>query len=151
MKVAESVQKAIQPIFDNLDLRLVEVEYVKRHDGMHLVIYIDSDKGVTVEDCSLVAKLVDPIIEELNPTNDARYYLDISSYGLDKPLKFDWQFEKYLNKELDVKLYMAVDGLKKFVGTLISFNQEEFSFIVKDKNIKLNKKQIATMLPHIDF
>jgi len=151
VKVAESVQKAIQPIFDNLDLRLVEVEYVKRHDGMHLVIYIDSDKGVTVEDCSLVAKLVDPIIEELNPTNDARYYLDISSYGLDKPLKFDWQFEKYLNKELDVKLYMAVDGLKKFVGTLISFNQEEFSFIVKDKNIKLNKKQIATMLPHIDF
>ena len=151
MKVAESVQKAIEPIFENLELRLVEVEYVKRHDGMHLVVYIDSDKGVTVEDCSLISNLIDPIIEDLNPTNDAKYFLDVSSYGLDKPLKFDWQFEKYLNQELDVKLYMSLDGLKEFVGTLVSYGENEFIFTVKDKNITLNKKQIATMLPHIDF
>ena len=151
MRVAESVQNAIQPVFENLELQLVEVEYIKKHDGMHLVIYIDSNKGVTVEDCSLVSNLVDPIIEELNPTNDGRYYLDVSSYGLDKPLKFDWQFEKYLNKELDVKLYMAINGLKEFVGILNSFNKDEISFTVKDKNVTLNKKQIATMLPHIDF
>ena len=165
MKVAETVQNAIQPIFENLELRLVEVEYVKRHDGMHLVIYIDSDKGVIVEDCSLVSNLVDPIIEELNPTNDAKYYLDVSSYGLDKPLKFNWQFEKYLNKMLVVKLYKKVDELKDFEGELVSYNDATLTFkLANNKNIKskknnleegkiveLDRKLIATVLPHIDF
>ena len=97
MKIAESVFNGISPLFKG-DIQLVDVEYVKRNDGMHLIIYIDKEDGVTIDDCVEVSRLIDEKLEELDPTNNEPYYLDISSYGLDKPLKFDWQFKKYLNK-----------------------------------------------------
>ena len=164
MKVSEIVEQKISPLFDDLDIKLVEVEYVKRHDGMHLVVYIDKDSGVTVEDCSMVSHMIDPILDELNPTNDAPYAFDVSSYGLDKPLKYDWQFEKYLNKVLEIKLYKKVDELKDFEGVLIGFNKETLTFKLtnnkktKSKNkveegkvVELDRKLIATVLPYIEF
>ncbi len=151
MKVAENVKKAITPLFDTLDLRLVDVEYVKRFDGMHLIVLIDKDSGVTVEDCSKVSTLIDPILEELNPTNDASYFFDVSSYGLDRPLKFDWQFDKYKGQLLDVKLYMKVDGFKDFTATINDYNQDNITFLINGEAKSFARTQIATILPHLDF
>ena len=88
MKVSELVYEKIKPLFKD-DTRLVEVEYVKRQDGMHLVIYIDKEGGVSIDDCVKVNDLINDAIEELNPTADEQYALDVSSYGLDRPLKYD--------------------------------------------------------------
>ena len=151
MRVAQIVEEAIRPLFEDLEVNLVEVEYVKKVDGMHLVVLLDKDGGVTLEDCQIVARLVDPVLEELNPTNDASYYFDVSSYGLDRPLKFDWQFDKYLDKKVDVKLYMKVDGLKDFTALLKSYNENSITFDVDGKIVELERKQIATLLPHIEF
>ena len=85
MKVADLVYDKIKPLFTG-DIQLVEVEYAKKNDGMHLIVYIEKENGVTVDDCVAVSRLIDEPLEELNPTGDAPYYLDISSYGLDKPL-----------------------------------------------------------------
>lgn len=151
MKVAENVQKAIEPLFQNLDVRLVEVEYVKRFDGMHLVVLLDKDTGVTVEDCSQVSTLIDPILEELNPTNDAPYFFDVSSYGLDRPLKYDWQLDKYTGQLLDVTLYMKVDGYKDFTAELSAYDDKSISFKIDDKVVSFLRTQIARILPHLDF
>lgn len=164
MKVSEIVEQAITPLFKDLDVRLVEVEYVKRHDGMHLVVYLDKEEGVTIDDCCMVANLIDPVLEELNPTADQPYAFDVSSYGLDKPLKYDWQFEKYLNKKLEVKLYKKVEEVKDFVGELVSYNDDSLTFkLVNDKKskskkdsssgkiVELDRKLIATVLPYIEF
>ena len=151
MKVAENVEKAIRPLFKDLDLRLVEVEYVKRFDGMHLVVLLDKDTGVTVEDCSMVSTLIDPILEELNPTNDAPYFFDVSSYGLDRPLKYDWQLDKYNGQLLDVTLYMKVDGYKDFTAELVGYDANSISFRLDDKVVSFLRTQIARVLPHLDF
>lgn len=151
MKVAETIQKAIEPLFQNLDIRLVEVEYVKRFDGMHLVVLLDKDTGITVEDCSQVSTLIDPILEELNPTNDAPYFFDVSSYGLDRPLKYDWQFDKYKGQLLDVKLYMKVDGYKDFTAELTGYDDQRINFKIDDKDVSFLRTQIARILPHLDF
>ena len=94
--ISDLVLENIKPLFKG-DITLVDVEYTKKADGMHLTIYIDKADGVTVDDCVEVSRLVDQPLEDLNPTNDEPYFLDISSYGLDKPLKFDWQFKKYID------------------------------------------------------
>lgn len=151
MKVAENVRNAIEPLFLNLDVRLVEVEYVKRFDGMHLVVLLDKDTGVTVEDCSKVSTLIDPILEELNPTNDAPYFFDVSSYGLDRPLKYDWQLDKYKGQQLDVKLYLKVDGYKDFTAELVGYDATSISFNIDGKEKSFLRTQIATLLPHLDF
>ena len=98
MKTADLVYSTISPMFEGLDIHLVEVEYVKKYDNMHLIVYIDKVSGITLEDCEKVSKMIDPVLEDLNPTKDASYCLDVSSYGIDKPLKFDWQFDNYLSR-----------------------------------------------------
>ena len=152
MKVADLVIEAIKPMFDlEKEIKLVDVEYKKLQDGMHLIIYIDKTNGIMIEDCEYISKKVDEILDELNPTADVSYRLDVSSYGLDKPLKHDWQLKKYLNKLVDVKLYKKVDSKKEFVATLISFTDTEYVFSLNDSNIKFDKSAVAFITPHIEF
>lgn len=150
MKVADLVYEKIKPLFTG-DIQLVEVEYAKKSDGMHLTIYIEKDSGISVDDCVAVSRLIDEPLEELNPTNDAPYYLDISSYGLDKPLKYDWQFKKYQDKKVDVKLYHKIDNRKEFVATLKQKLEDSVVLSVGDENIKINLKDIAYITPYIEF
>ena len=150
MKVADLVYEKISPLFTG-DIKLVEVEYVKKNDGMHLIIYIEKEDGLTVDDCVAVSRLIDEPLEELNPTNDEPYYLDISSYGLDKPLKYDWQFKKYENRKVNVKLYRKIDERKEFIAILKQKNDENVILNVDDENLKINLKDIAYITPYIEF
>ena len=150
MKVAESVYEAIKPLFTN-EVKLVEVEYIKKNDGMHLCIYIDKEDGVTVDDCVYVNGLIDEKLEELDPTNNAPYYLDISSYGLDKPLKYDWQFKKYIGKKVEVKLYRKIEDRKEFVAILKAKNEEEVVVEVDNENITYKLTDVAYIIPYIEF
>ena len=150
MKVSDIVYEGISPLF-NGDIRLVEVEYVKKNDGMHLVVYIDKEEGITLEDCVQVNRLIDDKLEELNPTNDESYVLDVSSYGLDKPLKYDWQFKKYTDKLVNVKLYRKIGELKEFVATLKANNDESVVFNINDENISISRDDIAYITPYIEF
>lgn len=150
MKVAELVFNEISPLFKG-DIRLVEVEYVKRNDGMHLLVYIDKEGGVTIDDCVKVNDLIEPIIDDLNPTKDESYCLDVSSYGLDKPLKYDWQFKKYTGQLVEVKLYKKIDSRKEFVATLLKKDDQKVYFNIDNENITLNLSDIAYILPYIDF
>ncbi len=150
MKVADLVFEGIKPLFTD-EIKLVEVEYVKRSDGMHLIVYIDKDGGVDINDCVKVNQLIDEKLEELNPTDDAPYMLDISSYGLDKPLKFDWQFNKYKGKKVNVKLYRNIDGRKEFVATLLDHNEKMSQFNIDDENITINATDIAYITPYVEI
>lgn len=150
MKVADLVYEKIKPLFAG-DIQLVEVEYIKKNDGMHLVIYIEKEDGVSVDDCVAASRLIDEPLEELNPTNDEPYYLDISSYGLDKPLKYDWQFKKYENKQVNVKLYAKIDGRKEFVATLKQKTEDSVVLAVDNENVKINLKDVAYITPYIEF
>lgn len=152
MKIADLVKDAIKPIFDEeKEIKLVDVEYKKMQDGMHLIVYIDKESGVNIDDCEHISKLVEEVIDDLDPTGDESYRLDISSYGLDKPLKYDWQFKKYQNKPVDVKLYRKLNGLKEFTATLVSFNEEEFVFNIDGENVAIKDSEIANITAHIDF
>lgn len=150
MKVADLVTEKIKPLFTG-DVQLVEVEYLKKQDGMHLIVYIEKENGITVDDCVEVSRLIDEPLEELNPTNDEPYYLDISSYGLDKPLKYDWQFKKYADQKVNVKLYHKVNDLKEFVAVLKQKTEDSVVLNVNDENVKINLKDVAYITPYIEF
>ena len=150
MKVSELVYEKISPLF-NGEIKLVDVEYVKKNDGMHLIVYIDKENGVTVDDCVEVSRIIDEPLEELNPTNDAGYFLDISSYGLDKPLKFDWQFKKYINQKVEVKLYRKIDDLKEFVAVLKAKDDKQVILEINEENKTFNLSDVAYILPYIEF
>ncbi len=150
MKIADLVYDTIKPLFKN-DIKLLEVEYVKKSDRMHLVVYIDKDTGVSIDDCVYVNDLISDTIDELNPTKDEKYVLDVSSYGLDRPLKYDWQFKKYQNQKVNVKLYKKLDGKKEFVATLLGKDDKQYYFNLNDENITINIIDVANITPYIEF
>lgn len=149
-KVADLVYDEIKPLF-NGDIKLLAVEYTKKSDGMHLSVYIDKEDGITIDDCTYVNNLIADRIEDLNPTDDQSYFLDVSSYGLDKPLKFDWQFKKYIGKKVDVKLYQKIDDKKEFTAILKAKNEKSVDFELDNENFEIDLSQIAYILPHIEF
>ena len=148
--ISDLVLENIKPLFPK-DITLVDVEYTKKADGMHLTIYIDKENGVTVEDCVEISHLIDQPLEDLNPTNDEPYFLDVSSYGLDKPLKFDWQFKRYLDKKINVKLYSKVNGKKEYVAVLKAKTEDSVIVEIANENLTFKLTDVAYITPYIEF
>jgi len=150
-KVKAICEEKIVPLIEEVGYEVVEVEYVKKSDGMNLTFYIDSENGVQIEDCEKVSRLVDEVIDEINPTDDQPYILSVSSPGIDRPLKTERDFRRNLNKEIKVTLFAKVDGKKEFVGELTAFDDQQFTIKNKDNEIIFQKQQVAHIVPVIKF
>ena len=150
-KVKAICEEKIVPIVEDAGYEVVEVEYVKKSDGMNLTFYIDNETGIQIEDCEKVSKLIDSVIDDINPTDDQAYILNVSSPGIDRPLKTERDFKRNINKEIQVTLFAKVDGKKEFKGELTSYNDIEFTIKEKDKEITFNKQQVAHIVPVIKF
>lgn len=148
-KVKEICEEKISPIIENMGYEVVDVEYSKKSDGMNLIFYIDKENGVQIQDCELVSKTIDPVLEELNPTNDAPYILSVSSPGIDRPLTKERDFNRNLNKEISVTLFAKKNGQKKFEGKLISFDEKSITIESKNKTISFSREEIAHIVPVI--
>jgi len=120
------VTEITQPILDKLDFELVDVEYVKEGPYMYLRIYIDKPDGITIDDCQKVSESVGNILDEKDPIED-NYFLEVSSPGLDRPLKKDKDLAQNIGNDVEVSLYKAINGRKKLPGKLIDFNSDSIS------------------------
>ncbi|MCM1534135.1 MAG: ribosome maturation factor RimP, partial [Corallococcus sp.] len=117
-KVSEQVYALVKPIADSFGLEVLEVLYEKKYDGMNLTVIIDKDGGVTIDDCEKLHRAIDEPLDDLDPIEDA-YILNVSSPGLDRPLKSERDYRRNLNKKILVKLYKPFDGKKSYEGLLV--------------------------------
>lgn len=149
-KVSDSVYRLVAPIAESFGLTVLEVEYAKKFDGMNLTVVIDKDGGVTIDDCERLHRAIDQPLDELDPIEGA-YTLNVSSPGLDRPLKLEWDYKRNLGKKISVKLYKPLDGRKTFEGTLVSYDGDTFSIDVGKSHMTFAKKETALVLPVIEF
>lgn len=150
-KVSEQVFELVAPIAESFGLEVIEVLYEKKYDGMNLTIVIDKDGGVTINDCETLHRAIDQPLDELDPI-DCAYTLNVSSPGIDRPLKTERDYKRNLNKKISVKLYKAVDSKKKFVGILTAYDDETFTITTeKGQIITFVKKDTAHVEPVIEF
>lgn len=155
-KIVESVTRLVEPIIAENNMELVEVEYKKIYGQDTLVIYIDKDGGVDLDDCELIHNAVDMPLDELDPTDGQPYDLNVSSPGLDRPLKTARDFAKKIGLEMEVSLYKPdteLGKVKKFNAVLLGYDEDlrlvELEY--KSKTIKLNIKDIALIREAIRF
>ena len=149
--IAESVQEYLSDMVKDLGYELVEVEYAKKQNGMNLTLFIDSKNGINLEDCEAVHLKADVMLDELDPTNGAPYTLNVSSLGLDRPIKTDADLNRNIDVEIEVSLYSKVDGKKNYVGKLVSFNSEEIVLLIEEKEVSLQRKNISKIIKYIEF
>ena len=135
-KVCELVEKLVLPFAEQCGVELVEVEYAKKVNGMNLTIFIDKEGGVCLNDCEKLHRLIDEPLDVLDPTEGRAYTLNVSSLGIDRPLKTERDFKRNLDKEIVVKLFAQLNGKKVYEGFLKEYDEK----IPSDLKDTLNKK-----------
>ena len=154
-EVEKYIMDLVTPVLQDTDITVVAVEYVREKDW-YLRIFIDKPDGIEIDDCQFVSEKLAEILDEKDPIKE-KYYLEVSSPGIDRPLKKDKDIEENYGKKVDIQFFAPFDGHKELTGILLSHTETEIDVkrIVKgreEKNpIKIERKLIAMIRPHIDF
>ncbi|MBR2646932.1 MAG: ribosome maturation factor RimP [Clostridia bacterium] len=149
-KPITDVQAALQPIADEMEIEIVEVEF-KQGKEPALTVYIDMEGGVDLNACEKFHRAIDPILDELDPTFGEPYTLNVSSPGLDRPLKTDRDYQKCMGKKVEVKLFAPLKGKKFFELTLKGHDENCVYLDDNGEELKLEKAKIAKICRAIDF
>lgn len=150
-KIKDICQEKVVPVIEEMGYEVVEVFFGKMVDGDNLIFYIDKDEGVTIDDCEKVSKVIDPLLDELNPTSDKPYILSVSSPGIDRPLKNERDFKRNEGKEIEITLFSKLDGKKVYNGILKAYDESSVTINDGKKDITLQKSLIANIVPVIKF
>lgn len=154
MKNVNTEKKAedlILPIIEENKFELVDIEFVKEGPNWYLRVFIDKDEGITIDDCELVSKAFEKKLDEEDIIKQA-YILEVSSPGIDRPLKKDKDFKRCIGKLIDIKLYKPFEGRKEFQGTLESFEDNIITIVEEDKKkFSFNKKDTASVRLSVIF
>ena len=154
-EVERFITELVMPILKDTDLMLVDVEYVREKDW-YLRIFIDKPEGVEIDDCQFVSEKLAEVLDDRDPIKE-KYYLEVSSPGIDRPLKKDKDFTGKYGKKVDVQFFSPFDGNKELTGILLSHSETDIELkrIIKGKEeknpIRIERKLIAVIRPHIDF
>ena len=108
MPVAE-IQTGLQPIADEMNIEIVEVEFKQGHSPA-LTVYIDTENGVDLNTCEAFHRAIDLVLDEMDPTFGAPYTLNVSSPGLDRPLKTQRDYDKAMGQKGGSETVCAFDG-----------------------------------------
>ena len=141
-RIESIVTDISKPLAEEMGLELVDVEYLKEGDSSYLRIYLYKEEGLSLDDCQDFTKAINPILDEKDPIPE-NYFLEVSSPGLDRPLKNNRDLERNIGKDVEIGTYAPVDGRKNFVGELISFDDEEIIIKESEELIKLKRKDIS--------
>ena len=135
----------VEPILAEKALELADLEFVKEGPNWYLRIYIDKEGGVTIEDCESVSRILEKKLDEKDSIEQA-YILEVSSPGIDRPLKKPEHFQKYMGEIIDIKLYKPLEGKKEYQGELKQFENGIITIIDEnDKEIQFVQKETASV------
>ena len=139
------------PLMEEYRFELVDVEYVKEAGNWYLRAYIDKEGGFTVDDCETVSRRLSDWLDKEDFIEDS-YILEVSSPGLGRPLKKEKDFVRNKGKEVDIKLYKAIDRQKDFTGILTDFDKDTVTITMGDgETVVFDKADIALISLSFDF
>ena len=150
VKSIEEIQNALQPIANELSVEIVDIEFKQGREPA-LTIFIDVEGGVDLNACESFHRAIDPVLDEVDPTFGAPYTLNVSSPGVDRPLKTKRDFEKTMGNQVEVKLFAPMMGKKFFEAELVGYDGN--CVMLKDKSgeFKLELSKIAKINQAISF
>lgn len=145
------VEAYLLPVVAEHAFELVDVEYVKEAGTWYLRAYIDKEGGISVDDCEIISRQLGDWLDEKDFITDS-YILEVSSPGLGRPLKKEKDFARSIGKDVDIKLYRAVNKQKDFTGTLKSYDKDTVTISMEDQSeMVFDRQDIALIRLAFDF
>ncbi len=151
VKTNAEIIEFLTPFANQTGVEIVEVEF-KQGKNPSLTIYIDKDGGIDLDSCEKFHRAIFEPLDELDPTYDVPYTLNVSSLGADRPFKTEKDFLSHIGKKVEVKLYSGVKGKKFLEGELISYDGVHLVIKVDEKTtLSLEMKNVVKVNEYIDF
>ena len=147
----QKTEELLQPLVEQHQFELVDVEYVKEGGSWYLRAYIDKPGGITVDDCELVSRALSDLLDEHDFIEEA-YILEVSSPGLGRPLKKEKDFARSIGQEIEIRTFRAIDHQKEFTGILKEYDKEKI--VVETENqetMEFSRSDIALVRLAFDF
>ena len=146
----QKAEAMLQPIVDANGFELVDVEYVKEAGTWYLRGYIDKTGGITVNDCETVSRAFSDRLDEEDFIEDS-YIMEISSPGLDRPLKKEKDFARSIGKLVEIRTYRPVEKQKEFCGTLTAYDNNSVIIDEGGRERSFDRKEIALIRLAVEF
>lgn len=144
--IEEKVETLIKKKVESVGYELYDVLYFKEGKNYILRIVIDNKNGISLEDCERVNNVITDLLDEADYIKE-QYFLEVSSPGIERVLRKDWQLRKYIDNKVQLNLFKKDEnGLKEYIGILkkveddyLIIQQEEIEYKIQRKNISLAK------------
>ena len=116
--IEEKVENLLSKKIEELGYKLYDVQYAKEGKDYFLRIFIDKENGIDLNDCEKVNDLINPILDEADYIKE-QYFLEVSSPGIERVLRKEWQLKKYIGERVQINLFKKDEnGFKEYIGIL---------------------------------
>ena len=149
-KIEEKVENLIENKVQELGYSLYDVEYVKEGKDYFLRIYIESEKGISLDDCELVSNNITELLDKEDYIKE-QYFLEVSSTGVEKVLKKDKHLQSNLGVNVQVKLSKPFNGQKQYEGILKDFDEDNVIIETASEEIKIDRQNIGQIKTIFDW
>ncbi|WP_373486244.1 ribosome maturation factor RimP [Acetobacterium malicum] len=120
------LEELTAPVVESLGYELTDLTFEKQGKDWCLTLFIDSESGISLEDCEIVSRQISELLDEKDPIEQS-YFLEVSSPGMDRPLKKEKHFLSNIDKKIAVHLFAPLDGKKDIEGVLKSYTAAELT------------------------
>jgi ribosome maturation factor RimP len=152
--MAETVNKRVeavaQPVLEELGLELLEVQYRREQSGWVLRLIIDRQDGVSLEDCAAVSREISQLLD-IEDFIDQAYNLEVSSPGLDRPLKSMADFQRFTGSRTKIKTIEPIAGQHVFIGRILQTAGETIILEVGRKEVAIPFSQVSKARLEVEF
>ena len=149
--IAATVREGIAPTADALGYTLWDVEFLKEGARRILRVTIDKEEGITIEDCEKMHRAIDPILDEIDPIEDA-YDLEVSSPGIERDLRTSAHIDACVGERVEARFFAPFEGIKQLEGILLGREGEESVCIeVNGEEKKFPRSAISKLQTLFDF
>ncbi len=145
----DRVRAIADPIISDEGMELVDVEYRRESRGWVLRLYIDKEKGVTLDDCTRISQEVGRSLD-VEDFIQAPYTLEVSSPGLTRLLKTEKDFMKYRNSLIKVKTLDAIQSRRQFKGRLVGVSESQIEIEAEGRIFQIPLSNVAKANLEVD-
>ena len=151
-KVEEKVGNIVKAPIEKLGYELYDVLYIKEGKNYTLRIVIDKEDGIDLEDCEKVNNAITDLLDDEDLIKE-QYFLEVSSPGIERILRKDWQLKKFIGSNVEVNMFKKDENNKKeYIGILKEVSEDELILEIEtEENIKIDRKNISQVKTVYEF
>lgn len=147
--IKENIVRISNEIAEKLNFFVIDITFRGDNRKKIIEVFVDAEKNIDADNLAEISREINSILEEQDIIQQA-YRLDVSTPGVDRPLKFLKQFPKHINRNFEVT-YKAGDETKTITGKLLSVEREELTFLSDKKELLIEFNNITTAKVIISF